>query len=444
MIQWSGRATRVPCLNATSECDELLEAVIGFPRRDVQGSAGLKGSTGAPPVSPPDAGSRPGRRTALSLRARLLLLVVASVVPLVCMGVFREYWDYRVEREQVYERLRTMARGMGVAVERELQLRVSALEALATSPALQAGDLAQFDRQAETFLARQPPGAVLGLSTADAFRVRTYGLPADARPPLSHRDPTAAGTEVFETGLPVITDLHVGHATGLAGFSVDVPVYRDGKVEYDLFLRLLPRQMAELIARQHLPPQTIMTIVDKAGAVIARVPNADRFVGTRIVADLWAAVQAHPEGIATVPTLEGAPAVAAYSRVDPFGWSVIVGAPEEVLLAPARAAMAHVAEAGLLVLAAGLALASFAARQVTRPIERLRRLAAGGDPATKMPISGGSSCLAMRLSKDHRNVARSEAVQKHHEGRGWRRRIAPARRRCNCAASRDKTCRVRA
>ena len=226
--------------------------MIGFPQRDAHGNASHKGSAGSLPVSPPDSGRRQPRRAGLSLRARLLLLVVASVVPLVCMGVFREYWDYRVEREQVYERLRTMARGMAVAVERELQLQVSALETLATSPALQAGDLTQFDKQAAAFLARQPPGAVLGLSAADAFRIRMYGLPADARPPLSHRDSTAAGTEVFETGRPVVTNLHIGHSTGLAGFSVDVPVFRDGKVAYDLFLRLLPGTMADLIARQQI------------------------------------------------------------------------------------------------------------------------------------------------------------------------------------------------
>jgi PAS domain S-box-containing protein len=394
--------------------------MIGFPQHDVNGSqhdahgnTSLKGSAELPAVSLP---GPPPRRATLSLRARLLLLVVVSVVPLVCMGVFREYWDYRVEREQVYEHLRTMARGMAVAVERELQLRVSALETLATSPALQSGDLTQFDRQAEAFLARQPQGAVLGLSAEDAFRIRMYGLPPDARPPLSHRDPTAAGTEVFTTGRPVVTNLHIGHATGLAGFSVDVPVFRDGKVAYDLFLRLLPRDMAELIARQHLPPQTIMSVVDGAGAVIARVPNPDRFVGSHIVPELWTALQTHPEGIATVRTLEGAPAVASYTHVDPFGWSVVVGAPEEVLLAPARAAMAHVAEAGLLVLAAGLALASFAARQITRPIERLRRLAAGGDPAdgpkletTGLPETDTVADALTAAAADRREAARALA-----------------------------------
>ncbi len=336
-------------------------------------------------MKPPEmAGSRGvpvTRRTssrgfALSLRTRLLLLVVASVVPLVCMAVLREYWDYTLDREQVYENLRTTARGMAVAVERDLQLHVSALETLATSPNLQSEDLTEFDKQAEAFLARQPSGTVLGLATIDAHRVRMYGLPPGSRPPLSHRDPSFAGTRVFTAGQPIVSDLHIEHATGLFGFSVDVPVFRDGKVAYDLFLRLPPRDMGDLIARQHLPQGTIMVVIDGDGVVVARVPSPDRFVGTHIVPELWAAIRARGEGIATAPTLEGAPALAAFTPVTPFDWTVIVGAPEAVLFGPARAAMIRDAAAGLLVLAAGLVLAAFAARQVTRPIGRLRQLAA--------------------------------------------------------------------
>ena len=357
--------------------------MIGFSDRNARRSekpAQLAGSPGVASTS-----RVPGRRFAFSLRARLLLLVVASVVPLVCMAILREYWDYKVDREQVYERLQTTARGMAVAVERDLQLRVSALETLATSPAFQSADLTEFDRQAEAFLTHQPAGTLLGLSTIDAYRVRTYGLPPGSRPPLSHRDPTFAGTRVFTSGQPFVTDLHDGYATGLLGFSVDVPVFRDGQVAFDLFLRLLPGNIGDLIVRQHLPAGTIMVVVDGSGVVVARVPSPDRFVGTRIVPELWAAIGADGEGIATAPTLEGAPAIAAYTPVAPFGWTVIVGGPEAVLLGPARAAVTRVASAGLIVLAAGLLLAMFAARQVTRPIERLRRLAADSALADRQP-----------------------------------------------------------
>ncbi len=66
---------------------------------------------------------------------------------------------------------------------------------------------------------------------------------------------------------------------------------------------------------------------------------------------LWAAIQANPEGVVR-PTLEGIPAVAAYTHVAPFGWTVVVGAPEEVIFAPMRAAIIRVAGVGGVVLLA--------------------------------------------------------------------------------------------
>ena len=59
--------------------------------------------------SAPDRSDRPGaapwRRARVHCGRRLFLLVVASVVPLVCMGVVREYLDYSADREASIESL---------------------------------------------------------------------------------------------------------------------------------------------------------------------------------------------------------------------------------------------------------------------------------------------------------------------------------------------------
>jgi PAS domain S-box-containing protein len=360
--------------------------------------------------------SRLRRLFAPSLRARLLMLVVASVVPLVCMGVVREYWTYQTLREQAYEGLQTIAHGLAVALERDLQLRVSALETLATSPALQSDDLGLFDRQAEAFLARQSPGTLLGLSGADASQIRMYDRSAKAGPATSQHSAGFAGSHVFATGRPLVTNLQIDQVTGLASFTVDVPVFRDGRVAYDLFMRLQPRDVAGLIEGQRLPPRTVMTVADTAGVVVARFPSPDRFIGSHVVPELWAAIQANVEGLVVAPTLEGAPAVAAYTHVSPFGWSVVVGTPDDVLFAPMRAAMIQVTGTGLFVLAAGLVLATFAARHVTRPIEQLRRLAAHSDSAdrqlaqpTGLPETDTVAQALVVAAAERRNAARALA-----------------------------------
>ncbi|MFL5256799.1 MAG: PAS domain S-box protein [Rhodopila sp.] len=334
----------------------------------------------------------------LSLRSRLLLLVIASVLPLIGMGLFREYWNYRAQSHQVYEGLQTAAQGLAVAVERDLQARIVALETLATAPALLSDDLLRFDTQAEAFLSRQPPGVRLGLAEPGGALVRLYGVTSPAAGTAETlRD---ADARVFTTGRPLVTDLQGADRLGQPGFSmpgfsvpsfsVDIPVFRDGTVVYDLFVRLPPQVLAALIDRQHLPPRTVVAVVDSAGVVVARVPGSDRFVGSHVVPALWAAMQSAPEGLAEVPTLEGTPAVAAYTRIAPFGWRVAVGAPKDVLFAPLRTAIIHVAVAGLVVLAAGLILAAFAARHITRPIAHLRLLAADSDPSDRLvPSSTG-------------------------------------------------------
>ena len=327
----------------------------------------------------PRARPRPRWRSNLSLRSRLLMLVIASVVPLAGMGVVREYMDYRADRERIYQGLLVIARGMAVSVERDLQLRVSALEILAMSPALQVDDLAAFDRQAEAFLARQPHGSIMGLAGPDLRRLRAYGTSPDFPEPMTRRESFPDGAKVFETRRPVVTDIHRGRITGLKGFSVDVPVFRDGRVAYDLYIRLLPASMQDLIAGQHLFQGGVMTVVDTAGNVVARLPGQDRFVGSHIVPALWDAVRSTASGVTKVPTLEGVPALAAYTHVSPFGWAVVVGAPEEIIFGPLRAAILRAAALGAIVLAAGLVLALFASRDIMRPIEQLRRLAADDD-----------------------------------------------------------------
>ncbi|MEA2740773.1 MAG: hypothetical protein QOH05_4080, partial [Acetobacteraceae bacterium] len=326
-----------------------------------------------------NSGVRPRRRHNLSLRARLLLLVLASVLPLVCIGVVREYLDYKADQQRVYDGLLSLARGTAVSVERDLQLRVSGLEALATSPALRTGDLDAFDNQAQAFLARQPPGSVMGLAGPDLQRLRAYGLPPDQVKPMLHRESFAAGSQVFDTGHPIVTDIHVGRVTGLHGFSVDVPVFSDGRIVYDLYIRLLPTVLEDLIVRQPLSPGLVLTVVDSAGTIAARVPNADRFVGAPIVPALWDAIRTSPEGLTRASTLEGLPTVATYTHVAPFGWAVVVGAPDEILFGPMRNAIIRAAGVGSIILAMGLLLAVFASRGILRPIAQLRRLAAHDD-----------------------------------------------------------------
>jgi len=347
------------------------------------------------------------RRAPTSLRTRLLLLVFASVVPLVGLGLVREYGQYQTERDSVYMGLLTVARGVAVAVDRDLLLRTAALETLAMSPALQAGDLAGFDAQARLFLDRQPEGAMLGLVARDYRIIRAYGTTGPSVG-IEHTA-TGGGKDAFQRGQPVVTDLHIGRVSGQPGFSVDVPVFRDGRIAYVLFLRLRPSMMQELLTQQHLPPDRIIAITDTTGTVVARLPNPDQFIGRKQVASLWQLVSSQAEGLTENRTLEGTPVVVAFTHAGP-GWSVTIGAPVSLILRPLRDGILRIATDGLIVLAAGLTLAVVAARRITAPIARLARLAEWQEPGSdQFPRTGlaetDSVAQALAVAASERRIA---------------------------------------
>ncbi|WP_158921742.1 PAS domain S-box protein [Acidisphaera sp. S103] len=345
------------------------------PHRDANQEPSVRIAGGPPASRATRVVRRLGWRRDLSLRSRLILLVMACIVPLGCTGLVRRYLDYQDKREAVYDGLLTTAHGTAIAVERELQLRVSALETLALSPALQEGDWGQFDHLAETFLARQPLGSVLGIAGPDLRRVRVYGLPPGKSTPMLPRQSYADGIQVFDKHGPVVTDMHLGRATGRSGFSVDVPVFRDDRVVYDLYIRLLPGVIADLIARQRLPQDGSVMVVDAAGVIAARVPELDRFAGTPVSAALWDTIRSNAEGVTQVAAAKDVLTSAAYTHVMPFGWTVVVAAPNDVVFGPVREAILRVVGIGAVVLAIAMAMAMWVAKGITRPIEQLRRLA---------------------------------------------------------------------
>jgi PAS domain S-box-containing protein len=312
-----------------------------------------------------------GRR--LPLRARLMLLVLACTVPLIAMGLAREYTIYRDARARIGDGLLSQARLLSLAVERDIHLRVSAMEVLAASTPLTEGTFDGFRPQAQAFLALQPPGAAIGVADADGRLVATFGASRQATPAL--RLAPASVRAVFEDGQTHVSNLEAGPDAGEWTFRIDVPVRRDGVVVYDLILRLTPAILTSLVDGQRLADNGVATVTDTANIVVARVPRGDQFIGHPVVSALRPLMNTEAEGIHEVPTLEGTPAIAAFAHVGLFNWRVVVGAPAASVEAPVREAISHVVIAGFLMLLVALSLALLAARRITAPIAALARIA---------------------------------------------------------------------
>ena len=176
-----------------------------------------------------------GKRRRASIRFRLASLVVACVLPVWIAAGFLVYYNYQSRRALTEQRMLETARALTMVVDRELSNMQAGLSVLATSGSLDSGDLPAFYRQAHT-VQQAHPGSNIILSDPTGQELVNLNLPFGA--PLHERSAPDAVRQVYATGRPFVTSIYKGGVTGRLNVSVDVPVFRDGRVVYDLAMVL--------------------------------------------------------------------------------------------------------------------------------------------------------------------------------------------------------------
>jgi signal transduction histidine kinase/CheY-like chemotaxis protein len=308
------------------------------------------------------------------LRTRLMMLVVASVIPLVGFTLVREYLDYRKAVTSSGQKTLELTRSLSLAVEKELQARIAVLEVLALSRPLRDGDLEGFRAQADTVVAQQFPGSNILLLRDDGQQIFNTLLPQGARLPARQNLGTIKA--VFATGRPAVSDTFIGLVSHRYVISIDVPVRRaDGTISHVLSVNPQIDAFDQAIRSQRLPESRLISIFDRQGANVARSLNPERFLGQKAVPLLLERMLSKPEDVFETTSREGLRLLTAFSRVEPSGWTVAMGVPLAELTAPAINAALRTLLAGGAVLSLGLLLAAALTRQITGPIVMLRHLA---------------------------------------------------------------------
>jgi len=346
----------------------------------------------------------------LSLRGRVMLLVIASVVPLLVFSLADQYLRYREAVAATRQHALELAHGAAVMVEDELRVRIAALQVLAISRALQELDLTTFRAEAEQVVAEQFSGSnILLLRPDDQVLLNTRLPPSE---PLPTRPASESTHEVFATGRPAVSNLYQGIRQRFV-VAIDVPVKRgDGNVAYVLSLNPRLDDFAEVIRQQQLPGPWVVTVTDRKGVIVARMPHADEFIGQPIGPRSFELIAARAEGSFEGVSLDGVPLFGGVGRSARFGWTVAIGVPRSELIGPAVDGALRTLGAGLGLFAVSIALALIIARQITRPITTLRRLASGAE--APMPLAAPRTglreadevALALRAAEEGRRRSR--------------------------------------
>lgn len=274
---------------------------------------------------------------------------------------------YQSDRAHRISDVMTTARMMIFAVDQRLLVTKAGLSALATSPSLRTRDLSSFydeakatvpDLNAENIALLGPDGEMI-LNT-----LKSFGAPL----PVNRASQL---TQVLKSGKPVVADLFMGAVAGSARVGVGVPVIHDGKVAYSINASITPGRLQLILLQQRLPADWVAAIIDNTGTIVARSRDQQRFIGVKVSPAGVKRLSEQRESAVEVKSLEGLPALSAFSRSDVSGWAVALIIPSDELTAGLRRSMLWLGIATLLLLAFTFALASTLGNNIIRTIRDL-------------------------------------------------------------------------
>src|SRR5215472_9268077 len=306
-------------------------------------------------------------RHTLSIRTRLMMLTLATVLPLVAVGGFAIIRTVDDQKVQVEQSVRRTVDGLLGDIDRQIIAIEAALQVLAVSPSLQSEDLYAFYQQIDAALPLQGTAIVL-LDTNGQQLLNTNR-------PFGASLPRATNTEMIErvvaTGEPQVSDLIMGAVLHRPVVTVGVPVFRDGKVAFVLVMALGPEILSKLLSQPDLSPDWVVAIFDRKRIIVARNRELDRFLGKPAAPIIREAIAEPVKNWIPNVTSEGIHVYSTFRRSTVTGWTVAIGVPRGFVDAPRRRAQFLAFGGGGAVLALSLSLAWWMAQAIRRPVEAL-------------------------------------------------------------------------
>ena len=333
----------------------------------------------------------------MKLRSHLVILVAASLVPVIALAVVLILRAHQSNRAAVERGMRETVRAMAFAVDREIGIAVGRLDLLARSRNIDAQDWRRF--REEAVAARLGAGSWITLADLERRQLVSTGLPPEVVPP--RRRETESYQRTIATRKPTVSNLVVAQINDRHIVILNIPVERDGVLRYVLSMTVPPATVTGVLKAQRFPPEWFGVVYDDNRLIIARTRGEERAVGQRAAGD--PANELAAEGFFKTVSREGDGVYFAYARVPSTPWRVGLGAPLDVIDASLRRSLA-LTFAGLVgaALVAGV-VATVLARRVAASIEseraaRAKAEAASGAKDELLAVRERSETSARRLA----------------------------------------------
>src|SRR5579871_1216583 len=210
---------------------------------------------------------------------RLVLLVAGTTLPLIIFAVGIIFHNYLMDRRDATTRVLQTVRSVRLTLDAEIQRMTGGLQVLALTDTLKNGDFDSFRPIAQGFLEQYSGGGIILVADRDG-RMLFSSVTADTTslPPRNNREIVE---KLFQTGQPQYSNLFIGAAKRSQIVTVEVPVFRDGKVVYDISFTPPLETFQRILERQRPNADWTLSLLDGNGLVFGRVPNPQESFGKR-------------------------------------------------------------------------------------------------------------------------------------------------------------------
>ncbi|HKA76234.1 MAG TPA: diguanylate cyclase [Pseudolabrys sp.] len=318
----------------------------------------------------PDPGAARQRR-ALSIRARLMMLAVFAIVPLLIERIYNEEIDRKEHIEAAYKQALDAAR-QGTAAQNEaiisaravLQVVASARETFSAS-----------DESCGRFLARiaKPLPWIKVLSVANlqgrivcSSAPEALGLDISSRPHFY---------KAVDSGDFVFSDYFMASRLETPVITLALAQRGPNDAAAAVVLGVLDLSWFEQVAMTFVPPSGCMLMIDGNGTILAQYPSRQNLVGQKFKDHpLIREMLARPQGLVTETALDGVRRIFGFIQLPGTQAHIAVGLDEKAILARAdREMWTGLAEVGALAALVILGIWFGGERLLVRPLRALAK-----------------------------------------------------------------------
>ena len=379
----------------------------------------------------------PKARRFVSLRARLVAIVLLILVPWLTLVIFTQADERKVAIANVGDDAMALVHIVTSNQAAQVEAARQLLMAFARLPQLRNKDRAACSALMAAMLKAYPLYLNIGLIEPDGS-ITCSGLPM--REPVNVADRLYFELAIQTRGF-VVGDYQTGRVTKLPSINYAYPLLdAAGNVEAVIYIAQNLDWLTMALAGVQLPSGAILAVTDRNGTVLARVPPAEGALGMRLAEPALVAAIAGRKGRGLVETedTDGIGRLWAYAPlIAGTDFHAMIGVSKSVAFADIDRRLARNLLGFGLVTVLALAAAWFGANRILRQVDALvaatRRLASGDlearapkmDGRNEVEVLAGSfnrmaetlqaRDLALRLAEERTRAAEVElAVTKAH------------------------------